>query len=208
MTIAIVDYGMGNLGSLTRALENCHADVVVSDDPAVIDQVAGVILPGVGAFADGMANLNARGWLAALRALVAAGTPLLGICLGMQLLADYGEEGGGCNGLGLIGGAVRRLQPRDERERIPHVGWNNVHWRNASPLFADLANDSDFYFVHSYHFIPRSPDVVIATSDYCGGFAAALQQGVTFGVQFHPEKSSHGGMRLLRNFVALCEPHA
>lgn len=208
MTVVVIDYGMGNLGSLSRAIETCGANVVISEDPAAAESGSGFVLPGVGAFADGMAHLQQSGWAEALRHVVVRNRPLLGICLGMQLLADRGDEGGPTAGLGIIPGAVRRMIPVAASERLPHVGWNDVHWTRDNALSHNIADGIDFYFVHSYHFIAADPATVIARSDYCGGFTAAVQRHNVWGVQFHPEKSSAGGLQLLRNFVAMSADHA
>jgi glutamine amidotransferase len=203
MKVLVIDYGMGNLGSARRALEECGLDVLVSENPDHLADVDRFVLPGVGAFADGMANLNERGWPPKVReALQNPHVTMLGICLGMQLLACKGYEGGENAGLGLIAGEVRRLEPTTLDTRIPHVGWNEVHYADAEPLFAEIPNGSDFYFVHSYQFIPAASENIIATTPYCGRFVSAVRAKNVFGVQFHPEKSSRLGLKLLRNFVA------
>lgn len=201
MNTVIVDYGMGNLGSVRRALEECGAKPRVSSEPAELEGAAFVVLPGVGAFGDGMRHLAARGLDAAIRKAAAAGTPVLGICLGMQLLADRGFEGGENKGLGLISGEVRRLVPDVPGIRIPHVGWNEVSPRAGSALFEGIPGRSDFYFVHSYAFRPARAEDAAATTPYCGGFVSAVARENVFGVQFHPEKSSKRGFMLLRNFL-------
>lgn len=200
----IVDYGMGNLGSVKRALEECGADVIISDDPAACEQVDHIVLPGVGGFADGMAALTCGGWVNALRiATQNTGIPLLGICLGMQLLADKGFEGGETDGLGLIPGEVSRLVSDTLETRIPHVGWNEVHHGTVHPLFAGIPTATDFYFVHSYHFVSTYATDVLASTPYCGSFVSAVARDTVCGVQFHPEKSSLAGFQLLKNFLAL-----
>lgn len=202
MSVLIVDYGLSNLGSIRRSLEECGAAVRVSNDPEMLHGASRVVLPGVGSFMNGMENLRRGGWVEALReTTVAAGIPLLGICLGMQLLADRGHEGGDVPGLGLLPGEVRRLEPRSHAERIPHVGWNEIYPAGKSPLFHGVLAGSDFYFVHSFHFIPKNDDHVIATTPYCGGFASAVGAGNIFGVQFHPEKSGRVGFHVLSNFL-------
>jgi glutamine amidotransferase len=202
MTVVIVDYGMGNLASVQRALEECGAYVEIADEPTALRRASHVVLPGVGAFGDAMVRLAAGGWIAPLRQLAAEHVPLLGICLGMQLLADYGEEGGAHDGLGLVPGRVTRLQPVGRNERVPHVGWNEVLPQRADPLFESIAPRTDFYFVHSYCFAPAQPEHVVATTPYCGAFASVVRNGSIAGTQFHPEKSSRAGFRLLRNFLA------
>lgn len=203
MKTLIIDYGMGNLASARRALEESGAEVTVADDPAALAEADRFVLPGVGAFAEGMANLRARGWPEAIRtALERPGVAMLGICLGMQLLADRGQEGGANIGLGLVPGEVVRFQPDAPETRIPHVGWNEVHYAAAEPLFAGIPDNSDFYFVHSFHFVPAQAGNVLATSPYCGSFVSAIRAHNIYGVQFHPEKSARPGLRLLRNFLA------
>jgi len=205
MTLAVIDYGMGNLGSLMRTLEVVAAAAKVVKDPAEMADATGIVLPGVGAFSEGMAQLQQSGWVSVLRAFAARGCPMLGICLGMQLLADEGTEGGRSAGLGIIPGKVLRMVTKEPSERLPHVGWNEVRQRHASPLFEAIPNGADFYFVHSYHFVPQSDEAILAYTSYCGEFAAVIGQGNVWGVQFHPEKSSQFGRQLLKNFVAhLC----
>ena len=199
--VLVIDYGMGNLGSVRRALEECGAEVLVSDDPADCRWADHLVLPGVGAFADGMAALTESGWVDAVRAAAAGGVPVLGICLGMQLLAEKGMEGGEVAGLGLIPGEVVRLTPDSAETRIPHVGWNEVHQAASHPLLDGIARGTDFYFVHSYHFVPASRDDAIACTPYCGSFVSVAAAGNVFGTQFHPEKSSRAGFQLLRNFL-------
>jgi glutamine amidotransferase len=201
MTVAIVDYGMGNLASVQRAFEECGASAVIANDPAVLQQVSHVVLPGVGAFGDAMTRLAAGGWIGPLRQLAAERVPLLGICLGMQLLAEHGEEGGAHEGLGLIPGRVVRLQPAAPSERVPHVGWNEVAVQRDDPLLASIPSRTDFYFVHSYHFMASVREHVVALTPYCGGFVSAVRAESVAGTQFHPEKSSRAGLRLLRNFL-------
>lgn len=202
MNVLVVDYGMGNLNSVRRGLENCGATVEVSSDPSRLAGASAVILPGVGSFADGMRNLRSAGWEAPLRqAVLKEGVPLLGICLGMQLLADRGEEGGESKGLGFIPGEVMRLKAGALRERIPHVGWNEVRLSRKNPVFDAIPDNTDFYFVHSFHFVPKKAEDTAATTPYCGAFVSAVASGSVFGTQFHPEKSSKMGSRLLRNFL-------
>lgn len=203
--ILIVDYGVGNLRSVAGALAHLGLDARVSDDPAALETAGRAILPGVGAFAEAMATLRARGWDAALREAVRTrGMPLLGVCLGMQLLATAGEEGGETPGLGLIPGRVRRLDALGCRERIPHVGWNAVAAQGARhPLFAGVPDGTLFYFVHSYALETDDPADTRALARHGATFAAAVGRGAVVGTQFHPEKSSKAGMALLRNFAGM-----
>ncbi|MBF0492106.1 MAG: imidazole glycerol phosphate synthase subunit HisH [Deltaproteobacteria bacterium] len=202
--VTLIDYGMGNLGSLRRSLEECEAEVTTLEDPRELKTAPKIILPGVGAFGDGMKNLRERGWLEAIDSAVRDyKVPMLGICLGMQMMASKGFEGEECSGLNLIPGEVKRLLPR-ATERIPHVGWNEMQQAVAHPLFEKIPNHSDFYFVHSYHFIPENSAHVLAKTPYCGEFVSCVGHENVLGVQFHPEKSSKAGFQLLRNFLALC----
>lgn len=204
MRVLVVDYGMGNLRSVVRALEEVGSSPAVSEDPRSLKAADRVVLPGVGAFADGMRQLHRGGWTHALKeAALTEKVPMLGICLGMQLLADRGNEGEPCPGIGILPGEVHRLTPSAAGERIPHVGWNEVRIAGECPLFRGISDGSDFYFVHSYHLVPADPSSAVATTPYCGGFVSAAGGGVVFGVQFHPEKSSRAGFRLLENFLTI-----
>jgi glutamine amidotransferase len=201
MKTVVIDYGMGNLASVCRALEECGADVSLSKDPESLNAADKIVLPGVGSFAVGMKNLNAAGWPARIReAITNPTTTFLGICLGMQLLAAKGHEHGLTDGLGLIAGEVVRLNEANG-ERIPHVGWNEIDVSRPGPLFRDIPEKTDFYFVHSFHLQAATADDVAAVTPYCGGFTSAVRRGNVWGTQFHPEKSSHAGFQLLRNFL-------
>lgn len=201
--VVIVDYGLCNLDSIARALEECGGDVTVTRDPAVVAGAERIVLPGVGAFAEAMTNLRDWGLDAAMTDKVAQGAPMLGVCLGMQLLAATGTEGGDRPGLGLIEGTVERLVPNGAGERVPHVGWNELARRGDSPLLDGIEPERDFYFVHSYHLRCADDADVVATTPHCGGFASVVARGNVFGAQFHPEKSQKAGFALLRNFLAL-----
>lgn len=201
--VVIIEYGMGNVDSVKRAVEECGREATVSADRADILEASHLILPGVGAFAEGMRNLRARGLETLLTEQVRERTvPLLGICLGMQLFGTTGLEGGETAGLGWIPGEVRRLVPQTSDERIPHVGWNEVRQQSPHPLFENISDGKDFYFVHSYHLSCLDSSDVAATTPYCGGFVSAVARGSMFGVQFHPEKSQKAGFQLLKNFLA------
>ncbi|MBN2311725.1 MAG: imidazole glycerol phosphate synthase subunit HisH [Candidatus Hydrogenedentes bacterium] len=203
-TVAIIDYGMGNLDSVARAVEECGAHPMVAERASALAEADRIILPGVGAFGDGMRELAARSFDQALRdEVLGNGIPLLGICLGMQLLADTGFEGGETPGLGFIAGEVVRLEPDTPGTRIPHVGWNEVEASRPCALFEGVASGTDFYFVHSYHFRCADSADAAACTPYCGGFVSCVHRGPVFGVQFHPEKSQKPGLRLLSNFLAL-----
>jgi imidazole glycerol-phosphate synthase subunit HisH len=199
--VGIVNYGMGNLGSVRRALRDLGAEGYIADHPAALFEANRIVLPGVGAFSEGMARLREAGWADVLRRLIDEGRPLLGICLGMQMLASAGEEGGLNEGLGLVPGRVKRLDALGCRLRLPHVGWNEVALSNAADLFTHIPDRSDFYFVHSYAFDAGQPGNVIATADYGIPVVAAVRERNVFGTQFHPEKSSRAGRQLLRNFL-------
>lgn len=201
LRVAVVDYGMGNLDSVARALEECGASPVVTDDPRHIAAAAAVVLPGVGAFAKGIANLRDRGLDRVLvEEVVRNEVPLLGICLGMQLLATSGSEGGHTLGLGLVPGHVSRIEPVDGL-RVPHVGWNEVYHSGSSLLLKSIPSGRDFYFVHSYQLCCEDAADVAGTVPYGADLVAAVTRGSVAGVQFHPEKSQRAGFRLLRNFL-------
>jgi imidazole glycerol-phosphate synthase subunit HisH len=201
--IAVVDYGMGNRRSVEKALEHVGVRATVSRDPERLREAAGLVVPGVGAFPRAMINLRELGLEQLLRERVAAGTPVLGICLGMQLAFDSSTELGGAQGLGLVPGEVRALQAG--KLKLPHIGWNEVHFeRSDSPLTADLPARCAFYHVHSYAPQPVNAEDVLGTADYGERFATAVQRGSFYGVQFHPEKSSAAGLRLLANFARIC----
>ena len=201
--IVIVDFGMGNLKSILKALVDLNVDAQISGNPSVIEQAERLILPGVGAFTDGMRNLRSLGLDKTISDLVLnKKRPILGICLGMQLLATKGTEGGESAGLDILPGEVVRLENRSAKERIPHVGWNEVAIVRQAALFAQIPDKSDFYFVHSYHLKPYDEQSIVATTDYCGQFASVINSGSIWGVQFHPEKSGPLGKLLLKNFVS------
>jgi glutamine amidotransferase len=201
MKVAIVNYGMGNLGSVRRALEELHAQVAIAEHPVALFDANRIVVPGVGAFGEGMARLRAGGWVDALRGQVEAGKPLLGICLGMQMLGTSSAENGFSEGLGFIPGDVRRLDALGCSLRIPHVGWNEVGFSDGARLFGQIPQGTDFYFVHSYALAPDDPKDVCARTTYGAPFAAAVQRGHVFGTQFHPEKSSKAGRQILKNFL-------
>lgn len=202
MKVAIINYGMGNLSSVRRAFEDIGAEAIIANHPSSLYEVNRVVLPGVGAFAEGMAHLNHGGWIPALHDVVAhQHKPLLGICLGMQMLATNGLEGGSSQGLGLIPGMVQKIDILGYKLRIPHVGWNEVHYKTEDVIFKGIPDSSDFYFVHSYAFAPEDDKHLIATVSYGLDVAAVIRNGHIFGCQFHPEKSSKAGRQLLKNFM-------
>ena len=200
--VVIVDTGLCNLRSITRAVEECGAQPRIAAAGSEVGAPSHVILPGVGAFPDAMENLERSGLVESLATQVRDhGVPFLGICLGMQLLAALGREVRDTRGLGWIDGDVTRLEPAPS-ERIPHVGWNQIELVGESPLFDGIEPGRDFYFVHSWALRPASAADVVATTPYGGGFASAVQRDNVFGVQFHPEKSQRAGFQVLRNFLA------
>jgi imidazole glycerol-phosphate synthase subunit HisH len=201
--IAVVDYGMGNRRSVEKALEHVGASAIVSSDPARLRNAAGLVVPGVGAFPRAMQNLRQLGLDELLRERLAAGTPVLGVCLGMQLAFEHSSEQGGSDGLGFIEGEVRRLEAGSLK--LPHIGWNEVRFaRPSSRLTADLPARCAFYHVHSFAPAAARTEDVLGTAEYGATFVTAVEKGSFYGVQFHPEKSSAAGLRLLANFARIC----
>jgi len=202
--VAIIDYGLCNLDSISRAVEECGGKPSITDQRKEIETATHLILPGVGAFNYAMENLREKGLPELLtEQVVGKQVPFLGICLGMQLLATKGYEGGETAGLGWISGEVRRLKSGEARERIPHVGWDEVYYQKDCPLFAGIPPGKDFYFVHSYHFCCYNESDIVAYTPYCSRFVSGIALDLIFGVQFHPEKSQRLGFQVLRNFLAL-----
>jgi len=219
--IALIDYGVGNLRSVSKALEHINAPVQIVQRAGELTDAGhawgGIVLPGVGAFGDAAANFRRAGFEEPLLAAVHAGTPLLGICVGLQLLFDESEEMGRHRGLGIFAGTVSRFADgmtalqngQLHRLKVPQIGWNQIHHASTHPLLAGVPSGSYAYFVHSYYCAPTDPAIIIATTDYgidfasiCGG---RFGQGEVWGVQFHPEKSQATGLRILRNFVDLVQ---
>lgn len=200
--IAVVDYGMGNRRSVEKALERVGAEASVSRDHAELRAADGLLLPGVGAFPAAMEVIRELGLDDLLRGLAAAGTPLFGSCMGMQLLFERSEEHGGAEGLGLLRGEVRGLLAPELK--LPHIGWNEVRWRRRSALSEGLPDPAFLYHVHSFVAYPSDPEVVLGTAEYGEIFPAVVEQRNIYGAQSHPEKSSTHGLRLLGNFVGLC----
>jgi len=199
--IVVIDYGLGNLRSVTKALQSVGARAKLTSEPGEIISAKGAVLPGVGAFSAGMQNLQSRRLLSAVLDRIAEGKPFLGICLGLQLLFTLSEEHGLHKGLDIVPGKVVRFEGE---LKIPHMGWNTVRLvRNSSaaPLFEGVPDDSFFYFVHSYYVLPDDKSVVAATTEYGVEFASAIARDNLFAVQFHPEKSGDIGLRILENFV-------
>jgi glutamine amidotransferase len=207
--IAIVDYGMGNLRSVHKAVERVGYEAQVTDDPQEVLNASGIILPGVGAFRDCMRNLQEHRLQEPVVRSIEAGKPFLGICLGLQLLFEESDEFGLHKGMGVLPGRVTRF-PEDIRDPetdqpypIPHMGWNTIEFKKETSLFAGIENNSFFYFVHSYYAIPHNPSDIAATTPYGIEFACAVQHDNVHAVQFHPEKSQAIGLRLLKNFGSL-----
>jgi len=210
--IAIIDYRAGNLTSVKLAFDALETESVVTSDPAVIRSCDRVVFPGVGAAGSAMRNLAALGLIEVLREILASGTPFLGICVGTQVLFDFSEEDGGTPALGILSGRVRRFQPADSRDKVPHMGWNQMRIVRPHPLLEGVADPTDFYFVHSYYPDPTDPRCVIGATEYAGvSFAAMVGRAHVAATQFHVEKSGRSGLRILKNFTAWDgreQPHA
>ena len=204
--IAVLDYGMGNRRSVEKALEHVGGRAMITRDHDAIARADGIVVPGVGAFPRAMSNLRELGLADLIVELAATGAPVLGICLGMQVLFERSVEFEPTPGLGLIAGEVTALHPGGLR--LPHIGWNRVEFRRPSPLTESLPGGAYFYHVHSLVPRPAEDEDVLATSEYGERFVTAVRRGAIFGVQFHPEKSSTHGLALLRNFASVCAGHA
>lgn len=199
--IAIIDYKVGNLRSVQKGFEHAGVDDVrIVDEPHELGDAKGLVLPGVGAFQNAAHNLRESGMWDVVMEQVADGVPLLGICVGMQLLAQVGLEDGEWEGLGLVPGRCERLP---DGVKLPHIGWNTVSQPRPSKLFDGIPQDTAFYFVHAYRLVPQDPSCIIGSAEYGVSFAAAVQCGNVFAVQFHPEKSSKMGLRMLANFAGV-----
>ncbi|MDX6715466.1 MAG: imidazole glycerol-phosphate synthase subunit HisH [Baekduia sp.] len=200
--LGLVDYGMGNRRSMQKSLERAGATVVLSGDHDALRATDGLVVPGVGAFAAAMRALADTGLDELVRERAAAGVPVLGACLGMQLLFEHGAEHGGADGLGLLPGEVVPLDTRGLK--LPHIGWNEVRWTRPSALSEGLPDPAPFYHVHSFVPVPAEDDIALGISDYGSEFASVVGRGNVYGTQFHPEKSSRDGIALLANFVGAC----
>ena len=198
--VAIIDYGVGNLRSVEKAFEATGCEAIVSGEESVLLKAERLVLPGVGAFGACMKALSERGFDQLVREKVDEGTPLLGVCVGMQLLFEESDEFGSTPGLGLIRGRVKRF---NNELVVPHVGWNRVTARQSHALFDDVAHEAFFYFVHSYYCEPRDEQVIAGETEYGVRYASVVAHKNICGVQFHPEKSQDEGLRLLRNFARL-----
>ena len=202
-SIAILDYGMGNLRSVEKAVERVGAEAVRTPDPEVAEGADGLILPGVGAFAKAMGRVRELGLDELIDRRVREGRPVLGVCLGMQLLFDSSTELDGAEGLGLLGGPVGPISANGYK--VPHIGWSPVRWERPSKLTEGLGEETPFYFVHSFVPRPEQSSDVLGTAEYGERFACAVERPPLYGAQFHPEKSSEAGLRMLRNFAGICE---
>ncbi len=199
---AVIDYDAGNIKSVEKALLSLGEEVVITDDPEKILSADRVILPGVGAFGDAMANLRKTGLDDVIRKVVEKGTPFLGICLGLQLLFERSDEAPGVEGLGILKGEILRI-PEQEGLKIPHMGWNSLHLENNGRLFAGIEEQSYVYFVHSYYLKAEEEEIVKASTEYSTHIHASVEKDNVFACQFHPEKSGDVGLHILRNFVTL-----
>ena len=221
--IAIIDYGMGNLRSVAKALESLGAEVKITASPAIIKKASGVILPGVGAMPDAMKALQKAKVISSIKKTIAEDKPFLGICLGLQLLFETSEEGGGCKGLGIFKGSVPRFDFSKQSTinnqlstafKVPHMGWNTIEIRTADggprtavknkEILTGIKDNSYVYFVHSYYVKPKDKNIIATTTNYGIEFCSSIAQGNLFACQFHPEKSQKVGLKILQNFVNMC----
>lgn len=195
---------MGNIDSVSKAIEIVGGNPIISRNKSDFEDASHVILPGVGSFSTAMENINKYQIDLILKEqVIDQNKPLLGICLGMQIMASFGSEGGKTKGLDLIEGEVKILQSFDSYFRIPHVGWNEVVFNRNHSLFNEIKSGTDFYFVHSYHYICKNEINSLAITPYCGGFSSVINKNNIYGVQFHPEKSQKPGLQLIKNFLNL-----
>ena len=200
--IAIIDYEMGNLRSVQKALERVGHVAVITSDPAVLADAEKIVLPGVGAFRDAIAALRERKLVEPIHAAIGQGKPFLGICLGLQMLFDKGYEDGEHEGLGILPGEVVRVKVPAEF-KVPHMGWNQVRFQKRPPIFEGIEDGEHFYFVHSYYVVPRDKTVIATETEYAQPFCSSVWRDRLFAVQFHPEKSQAAGLRVLKNFAEL-----
>ena len=199
--IGVINFGLGNLGSIINSFKEINANIKIISDPKDIDNIEHLILPGVGSFRLGMKNLLNKGWDKKIFSHVEKQKPLLGICLGMQLLFNRGEEDGECKGLGLIKGKVIKMKSMKNR-KLPHVGWNQLNFKNKHPIFEKVRDYVDYYFVHSYECLVENNSNIISTSNYHTEILSCVSNGNNIvGTQFHPEKSPPNGLKILKNFL-------
>ena len=202
--IAVIDYGMGNLRSVEKALQRLGYKAMITRSPEEILRAQGVVLPGVGAFRDCMRNLGRYRLIDPLYKFIESGKPFLGICLGLQLLFTESEEFGRCKGLDIIKGKVVRF-PENLNLKIPHMGWNTIEVKRKAPLLEGINSGSYFYFIHSYFVVPEDENIVATTTNYGIEFTSSIWKGSIFACQFHPEKSQRLGLRILKNFGRMCQ---
>lgn len=205
--IAIIDYDAGNIRSVEKAFAVLSAEAVVTREAETILCADKVVLPGVGSFGDAMEKLHRYGLVSVIKQVIERGTPFLGICLGLQLLFESSEESPGVSGLGILEGKIRRI-PEKEDLKVPHIGWNSLHFPDSSRLFGGIPEGAYVYFVHSYYLEAKNPEIVTAATEYGVQIHAAVESGNVFACQFHPEKSSDTGLSILRNFVSLKQEEA
>jgi len=202
--IILLDTGIGNIQSVANVLEYIGADFETSDSPVALSKASKIVFPGVGTYGNAMERIRKKDLYECLRkALLIDKKLCLGICVGMQVMSEVGYEFGEHQGLGVIPGVVKKIEVGEEKLRLPHVGWNNVSFKNDSPLFKKIPQDASFYFLHSYLFVPKEPGATSCTVNYGAKFTAAIERENIFGVQFHPEKSQEVGIQLIKNFVEL-----
>jgi glutamine amidotransferase len=201
--LAIIDYQMGNLRSVQKGFEKVGHVATITSDPAVLAAADKIVLPGVGAFGDAIAELRRRDLVQPIKDAVAAGKPFLGICLGLQLLFDVGYEGGEFEGLGILRGKVVRFADLPRELKVPHMGWNRGSFKQPAPLLEGLEDGTFFYFVHSYYPVPDEAGVIAIEAEYGRPFCAAVWRENLFATQFHPEKSQASGLKILQNFAEL-----
>lgn len=202
--IAIIDYGMGNIRSVSKAFETTGAEVSVIQSPDEIKKTKAIVLPGVGAFKDCMKNLSEQGFINVLKEEILSGKPYFGICLGLQILFTESEEFGLCKGLDILKGKVVRFS-LPENYKIPHMGWNNVKFKKKNKVFEEIPDNSYFYFVHSYYVMPEDSEAIAGVTDYGVEFTSMIIHENIFATQFHPEKSQKMGLKLIKNFVQLAK---
>lgn len=202
--IAVIDYGMGNLRSVQKALEAAGAKAIVISRPKDLKRCDKLVFPGVGAFGDSMRELKRLGLVEPMKEAIAEAKPFLGLCLGLQLLFETSEEAPGVKGLSVLKGKVKRFRFKDKRLKVPHMGWNSVKSRRRNPgtgILNGVAQNSYMYFVHSYYVVPKDEKTILMTTDYGIEFVSGICKGNIYGLQFHPEKSQETGLRILKNFV-------
>jgi len=206
MSIAIIDYGAGNLRSVEKALEKLGFKCIVTSDPSEIASSKGIILPGVGAYDSAVKELASKDLVGLIKESALSGKPFLGLCLGMQLLFENSEEGE-AEGFGVLKGSVKRFDPSKTSGglKVPHMGWNNISIKKTSPIMHGISESSQVYFVHSYYCAPSDNGDILTTTDYGGEFVSSVSRGNMFALQFHPEKSGDTGLKMLKNFGGLCK---